>query len=68
VNPKHTRCGRANRLPQGAQGAMRAKGAHAITKNEANEANTMPRAQNAKKPMNNDNALFADCVIFTHHA
>jgi len=50
------------------EGAMRAKGAHAMEKNKANEANTVPRVQNAKMPINNDNVLFAECVIFTHHA
>jgi len=38
------------------------------SKNKANEATMMPRAQNAKKPMNIDNAFFTECVNFTHHA
>jgi hypothetical protein len=38
------------------------------SKNDSTEADTMPRAQNAKKPMNNDNALFTECVKITHDA
>jgi hypothetical protein len=47
---------------------MQAKGGHTLRKNEANKADTMPRAQNAKKPMFNDNALFTECVKITHDA
>jgi hypothetical protein len=35
---------------------------------ETNEAATVPTIQNAKKPMNIDNAHFTECVNFTHDA
>jgi len=47
---------------------MQAKGGHTMEKNKANEATMMPANQNAKKPMNIDNAFFTECVNFTHHA
>jgi len=47
---------------------MQAKGGHTLRKNKANEAITMPTGKNAKNPMNIDNALFAECVIFTLYA
>jgi hypothetical protein len=46
----------ASRLPQGAQGAMRAKGGHTLSKNNPNEAITMPTG---KTPAFNVNVIKA---------
>jgi hypothetical protein len=38
------------------------------SKNDSTEATRMPTGKNAKNPMNNDNAVFTDCVKITHDA